>query len=477
MRSARGEPSTGLAARWRAFVRGLDMRAVADLVLLLDVVLIVLPGIVLAATYVAGRLDVPDTALLYAGPLAIFATIAILSMRARGLYAFDRLADFPRCVGGVAISLLLALAGLALVGFVLQVADDYSRVWAVGWTASALVTVLLGRALVARMIGRATAAGYVFHAAAIYGAPKQAYATAERLRRAGVGIVGVFGPDRRAGGPTREAALEALVTAARTERVDAIVIAGSAHTIDDMEETVAALSDLPVAVQLSLVSERDGLPLFRTASGGGLGAYDVQSPPIGRWGRFAKLLFDRVAAAGLLLALSPLLVVVALAIRRDGAGPVFFLQERHGFNQRIFRVWKFRTMSVQESGSEARPAERNDARVTGVGALLRRTSIDELPQLINVLRGEMSLVGPRPHPLNMDSRYGAIIERYAGRHKVKPGITGLAQINGLRGPVDDDTMRQRLEYDLRYIETWSFWQDLRILAATPFLGIVGKNAF
>ena len=134
-------------------------------------------------------------------------------------------------------------------------------------------------------------------------------------------------------------------------------------------------------------------------------------------------------------------------------------------------------LHVLEDGENAVQATRGDARLTRIGALLRKTSFDELPQLLNVLRGEMSLVGPRPHPLGLNFEYEGLLERYANRHKVKPGITGLAQVHGLRGAADPHMMRARLEGDLRYIETWSLWLDVKILAATPFLGIVNRNAF
>jgi len=183
-----------------------------------------------------------------------------------------------------------------------------------------------------------------------------------------------------------------------------------------------------------------------------------------------------LATIGLVVA-TPLMAIVAIAIKLESAGPVFFRQKRNGYNHKVITVLKFRTMTVMEDGPSLQQATRNDGRVTRVGKFLRRTSLDELPQIINVLRGKMSLVGPRPHAISHNQYYGAMLERYANRHCVKPGITGWAQIHGYRGPTEDpDKMRKRVELDLYYIDNWSIWLDLRILAATVFVGFINKNA-
>jgi len=178
-----------------------------------------------------------------------------------------------------------------------------------------------------------------------------------------------------------------------------------------------------------------------------------------------------------LLLFAPLMLSIALAIKIDSRGPVLFRQRRHGFNHRIIDIFKFRTMTVTENGDHIDQARKNDPRVTRVGKFLRRTSLDELPQLFNVLRGEMSLVGPRPHALAHNQLYRDQLDRYASRHCVKPGMTGWAQINGLRGPTEDpEKMRLRVRMDLYYIENWSLWLDLKIIAATPFVGFIHPNA-
>jgi exopolysaccharide biosynthesis polyprenyl glycosylphosphotransferase len=183
-----------------------------------------------------------------------------------------------------------------------------------------------------------------------------------------------------------------------------------------------------------------------------------------------------LASAGL-LALTPLLIVVAILIKLDSPGPVFFLQRRFGFNQKPFHIIKFRSMSTLDDGPVIQQARKDDPRVTRVGAWLRRWNIDEIPQLFNVVKGDMSLVGPRPHALSHDQEFERRIFSYARRHNVKPGITGWAQVHGLRGETDtDEKLRKRIEHDLYYIDNWSVLLDLQILIRTVISPASYRNA-
>ena len=185
---------------------------------------------------------------------------------------------------------------------------------------------------------------------------------------------------------------------------------------------------------------------------------------------WAKRAVDILGAGVAILLFLPLMITVALAVRLESGGPVIFKQRRTGRGGRIFTIYKFRTMTVAEDASEVRHATLNDARVTAIGALLRKLSLDELPQFINVLKGEMSLVGPRPHALAHDSYYGERIATYAERFRIKPGLTGLAQVNGLRGEIRDlRGMRDRVTADNLYIESWSLGLDIAILALTALM--------
>lgn len=195
-------------------------------------------------------------------------------------------------------------------------------------------------------------------------------------------------------------------------------------------------------------------------------------------GRAAKRGLDIMASALLLVLLLPALALIAAALAVESGGPIFFRQARGGAGGRPFLVVKFRTMRVLEDGPDLAQARRGDARVTRLGAFLRRTSLDELPQLWNVLRGDMSLVGPRPHALAHDRHYAGLIGRYALRQQVKPGMTGLAQVSGLRGETATvEAMAARVEADIRYIETWSFRQDIRILFTTARIVLFDRSAY
>ena len=212
----------------------------------------------------------------------------------------------------------------------------------------------------------------------------------------------------------------------------------------------------------------------------GLATVNLSHSPMSSWmNQAAKWLEDKVIALLALVVFGPIMLAVALAIKLTSPGPVLFVQKRHGWNGEVVKVYKFRSMVVhQPQGQQVAQATKNDWRVTRLGRFLRNTSLDELPQLINVLQGRMSLVGPRPHAVQHNEAYRELIPRYMLRHKVKPGITGWAQIKGLRGETDTlDKMAARVKADLDYIENWSVWLDLRILIITAFKGFVHKNAY
>jgi exopolysaccharide biosynthesis polyprenyl glycosylphosphotransferase len=193
-------------------------------------------------------------------------------------------------------------------------------------------------------------------------------------------------------------------------------------------------------------------------------------PPLSDIDIFIKRLFDALAALFGLIVLSPLLLLVALAIKLDTRGPVFYRQERHGYNNRPITVLKFRSMFATDDDTVFVQTSKNDPRVTRVGRLIRRTSIDELPQLFNVLQGEMSIVGPRPHATAHNAMFESRILPFSRRHNVKPGITGWAQVNQCRGEADTlDKMKKRVDYDLFYIDNWSFFFDMKIIVLTFFL--------
>ncbi|MNP03254.1 UDP-glucose:undecaprenyl-phosphate glucose-1-phosphate transferase [compost metagenome] len=211
----------------------------------------------------------------------------------------------------------------------------------------------------------------------------------------------------------------------------------------------------------------------------GLYSLDLSCSPIDGPAQVLKRLEDLVIGGLISLLILPLCLLIGIAIKLSSPGPVLFKQYRMGINGKRFKVYKFRSMVVHdESGGDVTQASRNDSRVTRVGAFLRRTSLDELPQFFNVLQGRMSIVGPRPHALVHNEYYKDLVESYMQRHKVKPGITGWAQVSGYRGETDTlDKMQKRVEYDLWYIDNWSLWIDVKIIFLTVFKGFVNKNAF
>ncbi len=191
-----------------------------------------------------------------------------------------------------------------------------------------------------------------------------------------------------------------------------------------------------------------------------------------------KRIEDVVVSSIILLLISPVLCTIAVIVKVTSPGPVIFRQIRYGMDGKPIRVWKFRSMTVMENDTKVIQATKNDVRVTKVGKFLRRTSLDELPQFFNVLFGQMSVVGPRPHAVSHNEQYRSLIQGYMLRHKVKPGITGLAQINGWRGETDTlEKMEKRIEYDLMYIRSWSVWLDLKIIFLTVFKGFINKSAY
>ncbi|WP_321816226.1 MULTISPECIES: undecaprenyl-phosphate glucose phosphotransferase [unclassified Paraburkholderia] len=211
----------------------------------------------------------------------------------------------------------------------------------------------------------------------------------------------------------------------------------------------------------------------------GTSAINLVASPIAAHSLLGKEIFDRLFALCAVCALSPVLMLIALVVKLTSRGPVFFKQRRKGANGKIFHIYKFRSMRVHaEAAGVVKQATRNDPRVTRVGAFLRRTSLDELPQFLNVLRGEMSVVGPRPHAIEHDKLYQDIVDGYIHRYRIKPGITGWAQVNGFRGETDRiEKMQGRVAHDLYYLSNWSFWLDMRIVVATIFKGLRHSNAY
>ena len=303
---------------------------------------------------------------------------------------------------------------------------------------------------------------------------------ARRLQSWGGGqlrLLGVFLPG---GGSADKPGVNDLVRLGQTFHIhDVILAAGGSGATEAEAGLHRRLCELQGRVLLQGATAHEGQAAWPPTVAYGCGMVELQRPPLSLLQRSTKRLFDLAVASALLVLLSPLLLAIAVAVKFTGPGPVIFTQRRYGFNNETIFVHKFRTMRhVPVPPSNVVQATRADPRITRIGHLLRRSSMDELPQLFDVVVGKMSLVGPRPHAVQHNEHFGQLIDNYLGRHRVQPGITGWAQIHGFRGQTDTlDKMERRIEHDLAYIARWSIWLDLRILLLTPFKGLFHPNAY
>ncbi|MCX8501057.1 MAG: exopolysaccharide biosynthesis polyprenyl glycosylphosphotransferase, partial [Alphaproteobacteria bacterium] len=296
-------------------------------------------------------------------------------------------------------------------------------------------------------------------------------------------IIGGFDDQIRAKGEVEECPYRGsgddLMRVARSERIDEIILAVNEATPAEINSLLAKLSQLPINTKICAFNLTLELPVRGYTALAGLPLLHVFERPLSGWGSTIKTVEDKILGGLILVLVAPLLLLIGLLVKLDSQGPVLFRQKRYGFNNNEITIYKFRTMYQNgETNPTVPQAKRNDPRVTRLGWFLRKSSLDELPQLINVLQGEMSLVGPRPHAVEHNQHYGQIMDGYLGRHRVKPGITGWAQVNGLRGETNSlEMMRLRVQYDLYYIDHWSIYFDVKILVLTVLFGFFHKNAY
>ncbi len=378
------------------------------------------------------------------------------------------------CTAAFGIVLLLA--------FSFKLISGVSRLWLLAWAASAVAWVIAARLIWQRCLQAALGRGHCLERALVLaGSASAAHRIGAAIERESDGRIRVASsiPLPGISGAPSYAWVEDAI---RSDAIDRVVIADFE---DAKDETNALLTRLMrLAVDVTLMPNFQGLytPLMRVNRIGSVPAVDVSIRPLSAGQAIVKRIEDVTAALLVILLTSPLLLLICLAIRLDSPGPVLFRQKRVGFHDTAFYVWKFRTMyhAMQDPGS-AQQTSRNDRRVTRVGRFLRRTSLDELPQLVNVLRGEMSIVGPRPHALETRTAglpLHEMVEEYASRHRIKPGITGWAQVNGCRGELDtEEKLRRRIRLDCYYIENWSLNLDAWIMLRTVSLLVFDPHAY
>ncbi|SYU74997.1 UDP-glucose:undecaprenyl-phosphate glucose-1-phosphate transferase [Klebsiella pneumoniae] len=272
--------------------------------------------------------------------------------------------------------------------------------------------------------------------------------------------------------------LDQLVKDAKSKRIDRIYISMPMSEEVKIKKLINELTDTTCSVILIPDIFTFNILQSRTEEINGIPVVPLFDTPLNGINMVIKRLEDIVLSVAILVLISPILLIISAVIKATSSGPIIFKQKRYGIDGKPIKVWKFRTMTVMEDGGDVVQATKKDARITPVGKFLRSTSLDELPQFINALRGEMSIVGPRPHAVAHNEQYRSLIQGYMLRHKVKPGITGWAQINGWRGETDTlEKMEKRIEYDLEYIRNWSIWFDLKIIFLTIFKGFVHKSAY
>jgi Undecaprenyl-phosphate glucose phosphotransferase len=377
----------------------------------------------------------------------------------------------------------LAFFCLLALGFLAKLTDAYSRGAIVVLYLAGLPALVLVRHAFRRIVVSGFRRGWlVTRSVLLIGTEANVRKFLARAlpHRFGLRVVGIeLLPETGAWtGNETVARLNRAIASARGEAPSDVLLLAPPSEAAAIRQCANALMSVPAAIGVAPDWLLDSFTGVRISDMGGAKTLTLVRPPLTALELMAKRALDLAGASVALVLLAPVLLVIALLIRLDSAGPVFFLQRRHGFNERAFRILKFRTMTVHDDGPVVRQATRDDPRVTRIGRFLRRWNLDELPQLLNVLKGDMSLVGPRPHALNHNHEFERRIGSYARRHNVKPGITGWAQINGHRGETDTTAkLRARVEHDLHYIDNWSLWFDIYILALTVLSPRAFRNAY
>jgi Undecaprenyl-phosphate glucose phosphotransferase len=407
---------------------------------------------------------------------ALLAAIVGPQMKLRGLYAPDSLLSVRPQVSPVTFIWSTAVLLLIGVSFALKVSEEMSRA-SILLLAIIAPLVILGQRVLLRSAmlasikkGRLKRPRIIVITRGLEAAPAN-HATSHVHDIAETYELPLYPEDIRL-------ALANIMSMARRLNVSEIHLAMDWDRWFHTKQLLAELRVLPIPVRLIADGGAREILQYPQQQLGGVVSFELQRAPLTACERVAKRAFDLAAATVGLLVIAPFLLMISLAVWTESPGPILFRQTRGGFNGRTFEILKFRTMFVMENGPTIIQATSNDCRVTRLGRLLRRCSIDELPQLLNVLRGDMSLVGPRPHALAHDRQYGSLISTYPCRHHLKPRITGWAQVNGFRGETPTlHLMKQRVELDLWYVTNWSLLLDLRILCRTVLEICRSRNAF
>jgi Undecaprenyl-phosphate glucose phosphotransferase len=452
-------------------------------------VLVALAGFVLAHFHPGFGTSGPGA---YYIPLILAVSFALPFLtQSFGLYSIQSLLRPLEQVARVASAWTLIFGAITAAVFLSKSGESYSRVWLASWYFSGLSLLIVSRVVLANLTRYWNRNGQLSRHAVLVGGGQPAADLLGALaatKTSDVDVVGIFDDrdDLRSppsvGDLPKLGNVSELVDFVRQARIDLLLVTLPLAAEERLLQILKRLWVLPVDIRLSAYSQKFHYRPRAYSYIGNVPFLDVFDKPLGDWGQILKTLEDKLIAALALAALSPVMLIVALLIKFDSRGPILFKQNRFGFNNELIGVYKFRSMYHDMRDAEAsKLVTRDDPRVTRIGRIIRRTSLDELPQLFNVLRGELSLVGPRPHATKAkaaDQLYNDVVDGYFARHKVKPGITGWAQVNGWRGETDTtEKLQRRVEHDLYYIENWSIALDLYILCRTPISLLKSENAY
>jgi len=461
----------------------ISSQVLPELVMAMDSIVILAAAVI---TYLLTERFYTDRTEYYISAVLFVWLVSLLLLHIGGLYKFEPILRPTGFLEKLIVAFVTTFLFLFAAAFSLKISTIYSRIWIGSFAVAACLGIVIARLIAARVLSVVAGSQVFTRNIVVCGRGPQAARLLQHMERVKpkfVSLIGVFSDATFTKSDGSEypllGGLDDVGVYARENQVDDIVIALPWSADEQISGLVANLRELPVNVYLGAdligfsVALRPPPDHF-----GNLPIVEVMGRPLAGWGASLKATEDFVLGVVFAIALVPLMTLIAIAIKIDSAGPILFRQQRYGFVNKKFFILKFRTMT--DAASQAATTEQatpNDPRVTRVGRYLRRWSLDELPQIFNVLNGTMSLVGPRPHAIDHNEEYAQKIRGYFARHRVKPGITGWAQVNGLRGQTDTvDKMERRVQYDISYVENWSLLFDLRILALTCVALITGRNA-
>ncbi|MFL9828169.1 undecaprenyl-phosphate glucose phosphotransferase [Rhodoplanes sp. SY1] len=464
---------------------GLPYAVIEPLIALTDATLIVVSSLVGGMSYhlvANGQVGDMDA---YAGLGLVACVTYALAGYHFDIYRLTNLLQRHRDYVRVLTSWSLAVLAFVVVLFLFKIGAQVSRGGVVGAAVVGAVALVAWRRLAKRSLRLALVRGTILGRRALL------VGTADELAHLGTrDLLVTFGAEevdrvalpilvnRGVVSPVQRAAVAQAIERSRATSIEEVLLVLPWTNLAQIEFVSERFRVSPLPVRL--IPDRAVRTVLRRQTLGTRQCLlvDLQRGPLSKVERGMKRLLDIAVASFALVVLAPLMLLAALAVKIDSPGPVIFRQRRNGFNEREFLIFKFRSMTVLENGPLVTQATRHDPRVTRVGRFLRRTSIDELPQLFNVLRGDMSIVGPRPHAIAHDDEYSKIIGKYAYRHHVKPGITGWAQVNGYRGETPHvSLMEKRVSLDIWYINNWTIALDLRIMIKTAFELLRHRNAY